>query len=73
MERFIGTLQADLSPRVPGLPLRPMNVTEMRAEVAAWLKKYRHYRPRASPDFLTPAEFSASLGKPIPQSGVSYM
>jgi len=50
-----------------------MNVTEMRAEVAAWLEKYRHYRPHASLDFLTPAEFSARMGKPIPRSGVSYM
>jgi len=45
----------------------------MRAEVTAWLEKYRHYRPRASPGFLPPAEFSARMGKPIPQSGVSHM
>jgi len=50
-----------------------MNAAELNLEVAAWLEKYLFYRPHESLGFLTPAEFSAKLGVPIPYAGVSYM
>jgi transposase InsO family protein len=61
VERVIGTLQRECL----DYHYEPMNVTETQKVVDAWLDKYHFYRPHESLDFLTPAEFSATLGKPI--------
>jgi len=67
VQRFIGTLQREFL----DYRYEPMNVREMQDEVALWLQKYRCYRPHESLGFLTPQEFCATLGTPIPPDGVS--
>jgi hypothetical protein len=41
---------------------------ELREVVDAWLDKYHFYRPHEALNFLTPAEFSATLGLSIPRA-----
>jgi transposase InsO family protein len=68
VERFIGTLQKECL----DYNYDPMNVAELSTVVNVWLDKYHHYRPHESLGFLTPAEFSATLGSSIPRlTGVS--
>jgi putative transposase len=62
IERLIGTFQRECL----DYRYEPVNVAGLRSVTDAWLDKYHHYRPHESLDFLTPAEFSAKLGKPIP-------
>jgi transposase InsO family protein len=68
VERLIGTLQRECL----DYHYQPMNVGELREIVDAWPDKYHFYRPHESLNFLTPAEFSATLGLSIPRAGVSY-
>jgi transposase InsO family protein len=48
-----------------------VNVCKLREVVNAWLDKYHFYRPHEALNFLTPAQFSATLGLSIPNAGVS--
>ncbi|MDR2900561.1 MAG: integrase core domain-containing protein, partial [Treponema sp.] len=68
VERFIGTLQKECL----DYHYEPMNATETMAVVNDWLDKYHHYRPHEALDFLTPAEYSDTLGIAIPHCGLSY-
>jgi putative transposase len=61
VERLIGSLQKECL----DYHYDPMNVSETRRLVDAWLVKYHFYRPHESLNFLTPAEFCATLGSPI--------
>jgi transposase InsO family protein len=63
VERFIGTLQRECL----DYNYTPLNVAELSAVVDAWLGKYHLYRPHQSLGFLTPAEYSATLGISIPK------
>jgi putative transposase len=67
VERLIGTLQRECL----DYHYEPMNVGELTEIVDAWLDKYHFYRPHEALNFLTPAEFSATLGLSSPRSGVS--
>jgi transposase InsO family protein len=49
----------------------PVNVGELWEVVDSWLDKYHFYRPHESLNFLTPAEFSATVGLSIPTAEVS--
>ncbi|MDR2484499.1 MAG: hypothetical protein LBD55_03790 [Treponema sp.] len=55
-----------------GYHYEPMKAGELREAADSWLDKYHFYRPHESLNFLTPAEFSATLGLSIPRTGVSY-
>ena len=68
-ERLIGTFQRECL----DYHYEPMNAAELRELEDSWLDKYHFYRPHESLNFLTPAEFSATLGLSIPRAGVSYM
>ena len=65
VERLIGTLQKECL----DYHYTPLNVTELSKIVDAWLDKYHFYRPHQSLGFLTPAEFSITLGVSIPHVG----
>lgn len=70
VERLIGTFQRECL----DYHYTPLNVTELTAVTHAWLDKYHFYRPHQSLGFLTPSEFSATLGVSIPhRAAVSYM
>ncbi|MDR2482466.1 MAG: integrase core domain-containing protein, partial [Treponema sp.] len=66
-ERLTGTLQRECL----DYHYEPMNVGELRKVVDSWLDKYHFYRTHEALNFLTPAEFSATLGLSIPRVGVS--
>jgi putative transposase len=67
VERLIGTLQRECL----DYHYEPMNVGELTEAVDPWLDKYHFYRPMNPSNFLTPAEFSATVGLSIPTAGVS--
>jgi putative transposase len=67
VERLIGTLQRECL----DYHYEPMNVSELQEAVDSWLDKYHFYRPHEALNFLTPAEFSVTLGLSIPRAGVS--
>jgi transposase InsO family protein len=70
IERLIGTFRREC----PDYNYTPMNCGEPGGVVDGWLDKYHFYRPHQSLEFLTPAEFSATLGISIPRkAGVSYL
>jgi putative transposase len=64
VERLIGTLQRECL----DYSYAPLNVSELSSVVDAWLDKYHFYRPHQSLGFLTPAEFSTTLGVSIPKA-----
>jgi putative transposase len=64
VERLIGTLQRECL----DYNYAPLNVSELSSVVDAWLDKYHFYRPHQSLGFLTPAEYSATLGVSIPKA-----
>jgi transposase InsO family protein len=67
VEQLIGTLQRECL----DYHYEPMNAGELREVVDSWLDKYHFYRPHEALGFLTPVEFSATLGLSIPNAGVS--
>ncbi|GHV83848.1 hypothetical protein AGMMS50212_11880 [Spirochaetia bacterium] len=70
VERLIGSLQRECL----DYNYAPMNCKELTALVDRWLDKYHFYRPHQSLGFLTPAEFSATMGVSIPhKTRVSYL
>jgi transposase InsO family protein len=66
-ERLTGTLQRECL----DYHYEPMNAGELTEAVDVRLDKYHFYRPHEALNFLTPAEFSATLGLSIPRAGVS--
>jgi transposase InsO family protein len=67
VERFIGMFQRECL----DYHYEPMNMGEMPEVMDSWLDKYHFYRPHEALNFLTPAEFSATVGLSIPTTGVS--
>jgi len=65
IERFIGTFQRECL----DYHYEPLTAAELQAIADDWLEKYHFYRPHEALGGLTPAEFSATLGLPIPHSG----
>jgi len=63
VERLIGTLQRECL----DYSYEPMCAGELHKVADARLDKCRHYRPRESLGFLTPAEHSAMLSVPVPK------
>jgi transposase InsO family protein len=64
IERFIGTLQKECL----DYHYEPLNVTELREVVDAWLDVYHFYRPHEALNFMTPGQYCDKLGISIPHS-----